>query len=617
MDKYEYGLKTEQLKKYALEGTFDEDALEICESLNWKREKDITLLSIGANVYEAYRRYEKALFVLERMYKISNARRRNAYHIIELALEYGDYNTAANYLDEYKRLAPQDAKCILLEYRIAKGRMGVKLEEEKEDPKGQEIRELNKIIPILERYVKADCDEAWMYELAEQYHRVGRREDCVAMCNQISLWFSVGSYVEKALRLKTIYTPLSEEQREMIKNRYKYEERLKDFVNDLKVPEEIPEIITKEEARERAEKRAGAGENTAARNPEKEEAIVMTNLETLDPDPFREMSEPEKEEEGRKPVSGAAFIESARTASTKVENISIDSLDHIRRLRQDFEDRAAKTQEAPQAEEAYEVPLEEDLEPISQENSQENSWETALSSHQFDPKDVSVDLSEEKTYAAIQELKSIGHFTVKSDIEKKGIQLAVSIISQKIQEGEPVSNQIARTSGEKLNQTGVQEALGELSGAVLFIERAGTLSESSLWNLNLFMEKPDNSVLVVLIDTGDGIDGIWKKNPKLKEQFRFRFSVRTISVDDLAEYATAYAASKNCVLHDMALIPLYDTLEVIVSDKKGNEKKRVEDLIDYAIENASGKRLKQRIRNIFLVRLDEQGRTILREEDFT
>lgn len=608
MDKYEYSLKTEQLKKYALEGTFDEDALEICESLNWKREKDITLLSIGANVYEAYRRYEKALFVLERMYKISNARRRNAYHIIELALEYGDYNTAANYLDEYKRLAPQDAKCILLEYRIAKGRMGVKLQEKTDDPKGQEIRELNKIIPILERYVKADCDEAWMYELAEQYHRVGRRDDCVAMCNQISLWFSVGSYVEKALRLKTIYTPLSEEQREMIKNRYKYEERLKDFVNDLKVPEEIPEIITKEEAKERAEKRAGSGETTAVRDLEKEDAVVMTNLETLDPDPFQEMSEPEKEEEGRKPVSGAAFIESARTANTKVENISIDSLDHIRRLKQDFETRAAQTQRT-QTKEVYEVPLEEALESTSEE--------TVLSSPQPDPEDVSMDQSEEKTYAAVQELKSIGHFTVKSDIEKKGIQLAVSIISQKIREGEPVSNQIARTSGEKLNQAGVQEALGGLSGVVLFIERAGTLSESSLWNLNLFLERPDNSVLAVLIDTGDGIDGIWKKNPKLKEQFRFRFSVRTLSVDDLAEYATAYAASKNYVLHDMALIPLYDTLEVIVSDKKGNEKKRVEDLIDYAIENASGKRLKQRIRNIFLVRLDEQGRTILREEDFT
>lgn len=586
MDKYEYSLKTEQLKKYALEGFFDEEALEICESINWKREKDVEILSIIANVYEKYRRYEKALFVLERIYKLSSAKRRNAYRIINVALEYGDYDTATDYLEEYKRLAPKDTKSIFLEYRIAKGRLYSQLEQEKKsaDAKAQEVREMKKIIPLLEKYVQNECDEVGMYELAEAYHRVGMKEECVAMCDQISIWFSVGTYVEKALRLKTIYVPLSDEQREMIQNRSKYEERLNAFVNELTTPEEVPSFTTKEEAKERSEKKA---EKVAKKEKTEQSVIVMTSLESLDAERKKEAKKETKQRE-------EVFAESAKSIHNKSEKVSIESLENIRKLKEDYSQKAEQIQASFVEEEKV----------IEQDKKEQ---EQAV---------FVVDISEEIDVSNLGDLTKIGNFVVQCDVEKKGIQIAAAIISEQIRQGESITSEIAYTSGEKLNEAGVEEALAEMSNVVLLVKQAGMLSDISLWSLHTFMKQPDCHIRIVLIDTEDGIEGIWKKYSTLKDVFHALFLAKTMTVDELADYAVNYAASKNCILHDMAYIPLYDIIEMIVEDKKGNEKKRVENFMDYVIENASSRKFTQILRNLFFVRQDDQGKIILYEKDF-
>lgn len=555
MDKYEYSLKTEQLKKYALEGIFDEEALEICESINWKKEKDVEILSIISKVYETYRKYEKALSVLERMYKISNAKRRNAYRIISVALEAKDYDIASDYLEEYKRLAPRDTKSIFLEYHIAKGRLY-----SQSISRDKEIQGLKQLLPILEKYIQEEYDEEGMYELAEVYHKVGMKDACVAMCDQIATWFSVGTYVEKALRLKTVYVPLSEEQREMIQNQTKYEERLKEFVNDLKEPDEVPVFTTKEEAKERAKKKASQKEKK-----KEKDVLIMTSLDN--------------------------FTEKAKSIHNKAEKVSVDSMESVRKLQEDYKQKAEEVKNTS----------EEQEEKIELEEKQQLEF--------------NVNISEEIDVSNIGDLTAIRHFVVKCDSEKKGIQLAAEVIGQKILQGESIHNEITYTTGEKLNQAGIEESLTDVSN-ILFIKQAGTLSDVSLWNLQLFMEKPDTQIHIVLIDTDNGIESLWKKNITIQNKFDAIFSGTMMSVDELADYAVEYAERKNCVLHEMAYIPLYDIIEMIVDDKKGDEKKRVEDFMNYVIENASGRRFMQVLRNLLFVRQDDQGKMILYEKDF-
>ena len=61
-------------------------------------------------------------------------------------------------------------------------------------------------------------EEKWAYELAKLYHEAGDEENCVDMCDEISLWFAEGKYVNKAMELKKLYRPLTKLQQERYDN---------------------------------------------------------------------------------------------------------------------------------------------------------------------------------------------------------------------------------------------------------------------------------------------------------------------------------------------------------------------------------------------------------------
>ena len=49
-------------------------------------------------------------------------------------------------------------------------------------------------------------DERWQYELAKLYHEAGEDDKCIAMCDELELWFNDGKYVDKARELKKLIT---------------------------------------------------------------------------------------------------------------------------------------------------------------------------------------------------------------------------------------------------------------------------------------------------------------------------------------------------------------------------------------------------------------------------
>ena len=70
----------------------------------------------------------------------------------------------------------------------------------------------------IEKYIQEDMEEKWAYELAKLYHEAGDEESCVDMCDEISLWFAEGKYVNKAMELKKLYRPLTKLQQERYDN---------------------------------------------------------------------------------------------------------------------------------------------------------------------------------------------------------------------------------------------------------------------------------------------------------------------------------------------------------------------------------------------------------------
>lgn len=210
MDKYEFNIKVEQIKKMVTRGDF-ETSMKIADTIDWRRVRSANLLSMISQVYEKNGEYQEAKEVLLLAYERAPIGKRLLFKLTELALKEGSVREAEDYYREFCELAQGDSRQYLLRYMILK---------EKKVP-------IEQLIGCLEHYVSQELDERWMYELASLYEKAGQQHKCVQMCDRIMLMFAFGKYVDKAMDLKVRHAPLSEYQLDLMRNRDKYEAKLK------------------------------------------------------------------------------------------------------------------------------------------------------------------------------------------------------------------------------------------------------------------------------------------------------------------------------------------------------------------------------------------------------
>ena len=154
------------------------------------------MLCTISDLYKINRRYEDSRDILLLAYERHSGGRLIVYSLCELSIKLGEYVQALEYYKEFVQLAPKDSGRYVLQYKLYEA---------------QEVS-LEERIEVLEELKKRDYREKWAYELAYLYHRVGLASKCVEECDEMVLWFGEGRYVLKALELKMLHEPLSEEQ---------------------------------------------------------------------------------------------------------------------------------------------------------------------------------------------------------------------------------------------------------------------------------------------------------------------------------------------------------------------------------------------------------------------
>lgn len=272
MDRYEFDIKIEQIKKLMKKKDFA-TAVKIADSIEWKKVKENPLLIIAADVYEISGKYDEAREVLLLAYEKTGLGRQLAYRLCRLSIKRGDYKEAEEFYDEFTHNSPYDAGKYILQYEMAKG-------------KGES---LDVQISILETFIGEDMDDRWAYELAKLYHKAHLSDKCVELCDTIILWFADGKYVEKALELKQLYVPLSENQR------LKYEAQISK--KDRMVAAAVQELVDNGGAVEAV--KASEGESVLEENVEVvEEAVdeVSTEEESAEVQSDEAVNEPEEAE---------------------------------------------------------------------------------------------------------------------------------------------------------------------------------------------------------------------------------------------------------------------------------------------------------------------------------
>ena len=214
MDKYEYRIKAEQIRKLAEQEDYV-SAMRIANTIDWNRVRSIPMLCLIGEIYEKNDMLEESRDVMLIAYDRHPYGRMIIYSLAELSIRLEDYIDAVEYYKEVVQVAPRDTGRYILQYKLYEAQdVGIK-----------------ERIGVLEEFKRHEYVEKWAFELAYLYHRAGMSDKCIAECDEIILWFSEGKYVEKAMELKMLYQPLTEDQQK------KYDSR-----NDVQIEKSIAAV---------------------------------------------------------------------------------------------------------------------------------------------------------------------------------------------------------------------------------------------------------------------------------------------------------------------------------------------------------------------------------------
>lgn len=218
VDKEEFRIKMNQINHLVEEKKYKE-AMEVVDSIDWRRVKNVHTLCVVGEIYAANKRYEDSKEIFLLAYHRAPIGKNILYRLIEVSLKMNDIQEAEEFYEEYMEVAPNDSTQYILRYKISKA-SNASLEEQ---------------IRILEEYKEREFTERWSYELAKLYYQKGDTRKCLDLCNEIILWFSEGRYVMRAMDLKNRMGQLTGVEKE------KYEQQ---FMPNLTTVEQAAEEDT-------------------------------------------------------------------------------------------------------------------------------------------------------------------------------------------------------------------------------------------------------------------------------------------------------------------------------------------------------------------------------------
>ena len=381
MDKYEYRVRTEQMLEYMEQKSYKK-AMEIADSIDWRKAKNAAMLCTASEIYEYNGEYEKSREILFIAYDRAPGSRKIVYRLGTLALKLNDVREATDCYEEFIAMAPKDPNQYILRYKILKSQNA---------PLSQQIE-------ALEEFKKAEYVEKWAYELAKLYHEAGMVAECLEECDDLILWFSEGKYVYQAMELKMKYKPLTPLQQE------KYNHR-----NDEKKPVKKVEPVAekKEEKVENVEEPAvemKVDEVNAAislENTTKVEAVSAEEAEKIEETPVAEEESVEEEAETIEEAPAEEEAETIEEAPAEEEAETIEETP--------AEEETEIIEEAPAEEEAEtieEAPAEEEtdiIEEVPAEEEAEASEEPQVLDETED-EDVSKEIFSQSSKMSVEEI---------------------------------------------------------------------------------------------------------------------------------------------------------------------------------------------------------------------
>lgn len=594
MDKYEFNIKAEQMRKMADQGDY-KTAMQIADTIDWRRVRNANLLSSVAEIYEYNKEYEEAKDILLLAFERAPVGKRFLFKLAEISVEAGDMQDALEFYREFCEMSPDDSRQYLLRYKILK-------------EKGASAEQL---IAPLEEYTADDVDERWLYELAELYSEAGYEEECIKTCDKIMLLFGRGQYVDKALSLKSKYRALSKEQMDKLNTKSYSDESSDQFSEEYDDFDDAENVKTSTTYKRAEDNIINISYNLPRDNRESDE----TEEGTDDKHAVTDNSESGVSAE-------AASMDRKPAAEEKTGDVSVNTEDLAEVVLNNYH----MIIEAKTKEDGFKIAVDEikyfhdkygfDFKVAKTNSEKLNEKGFSAFIPKIQGKDLIVEDAGSLTYRVVDEIAEyidtlkdscsvvlvdvvdrfdrmaedrplfIKKFDLVSDVEDEDEDIIEDIDLNHEDEG-IISEAEERYVDNKDEEQRPEIPYNELHkiNSISDIRYGDSISDDILSE-----EKEDNGLPSDFYDE--------------------------MEIDDFASYAQVYAKQIDCVLPGKTVLALYEKIEMMQEDGIILNKSSAEELIENAADKAEKVGIGKKLTGVFHPKYDKEGRLILREDCF-
>lgn len=350
MGRYDSSVRCAQIRELIEEKRYLE-AMEEIEELRFEEVPTITDLYLFANLFLKAEKMDIAKELYYTVYHRTSSRPA-LYRLLMLTIRMGDLEEAKELYQAYEIVSGMTLDTYELKYRLAKA----------------EGASYETLIEILEELKKNEYTEEWGYQLARLYELQGRREDCIAECEDLMLWFGSGKIVEKAKELReNCLNPLWQKPNwEEIPEPEEPEDE--EEVKVAYAPAQVMDIASNEEPQSEPEVQpAVLGDYGMTREPAEES--VAEEVEEVEEEPD---TETEVEEATEKPVEEP---EAEELVEEPVEETVTEEVEEEPVEETVAEEATEKPVEEPEVEETISEENEDDSEKTEGESDKEEAEE--------------------------------------------------------------------------------------------------------------------------------------------------------------------------------------------------------------------------------------------------
>ena len=132
LDKEEFRVKLEEIN-HLVEQKDYKGAMNVVDSIDWRRVKNVRTLCVVGEIYAANKRYEDSKEIFLLAYHRASIGKNILYRLVEVSLKLGQVSEAVEFYQEYREVAPNDNTQYILKYKILKEKKAPLAEAQKLD----------------------------------------------------------------------------------------------------------------------------------------------------------------------------------------------------------------------------------------------------------------------------------------------------------------------------------------------------------------------------------------------------------------------------------------------------------------------------------------------------